>query len=92
MKKLLPFIFVVVALFPAHAQLTPERLAQDKYLANGVHHSYDPGVITDTPAPEGTSLFTSAMSAGTEAATTWERAKTSSSSPTFSPRPGSRGF
>lgn len=41
----------------ASAQITPERLQQNKYLANGVHHSYDPGAIVETPAPKGYKPF-----------------------------------
>lgn len=57
MKRTLPILLLLAAIVPVHAQLTPERLARDKYLANGVHHSYDPGAVVDTPAPGGYKPF-----------------------------------
>ena len=59
-----PVFFYVLALeailfgsLSASAQITPQRLEEDKYLANGVHHSYHPGNIIDTPAPKGYKPF-----------------------------------
>ena len=57
MKRVLLFVFLLATFAPANAQLSPGRLAQDKYLANGVHHSYDPGMVVDTPAPRGYKPF-----------------------------------
>ena len=57
MKRVLLFVFLLATFAPANAQLSPGRLAQDKYLANGVHHSYDPGAVVDTPAPRGYKPF-----------------------------------
>ena len=56
MKKYCCFALLAVLLFrtaPLHAQLTLERIAEDKYLVNGINYSYKPGNTVDTPAPRG---------------------------------------
>lgn len=48
---------MMTSVFSASAQLTKERIASDSGLANGVHHSYSPQDLRDTPAPKGYKPF-----------------------------------
>ncbi len=56
-KLFLPLVAALLGGLCAQAQLTPERIRQNKYLVNGYNHSYQTPVVEDTPAPEGFKPF-----------------------------------